>query len=224
MPDYLNPELVNFNANVHAGVVGRTRSGKTMRLIERANHCEYLVAFDTQGDFYNPDAPLYMKNVAMVEKPSDIIRSFRQGNRRILYRPPTDHIKYFDQCCRVIYPLGTVLFGFNRDISLTFAVDEIWIYANKDTITFPLKKIIRAGLKKNIRLLFTVQRLADCHADATTQCNQMFIYNSWAQDINYLHRMIPEVNDTNMKSLRQYECLYFDGDTNSLWKLPAVEL
>lgn len=222
--EYLDPNLIDNDANVHAGMIGRTRTGKTTQLIERANKAKMMIGFDTQGDFTNHEAPLYLTNAVIVGSAQQIINKFKKGQFRVVYIPPDDHIKYFDKVARTVYRLAEALHEVAPELSITFAVDEIWVYANKDVITFPLKKIIRAGLKKNLRLLMTQQRLADCHADVTTQMTHIYVYNSMAQDIKYLNRFYPVINEGAMRQLSQYECLYYDCDMRQLWKLPPVDI
>lgn len=220
-------EPIDPRLDFHAGRVGKTRTGKTLGTLIDANHFQRVLIYDTNKDFVrtltepkHTDSGKVIQmapHIVVIERDlRKVVEAINKGFWQICFVPESgEDIEQFNAACRIVYQISkTLKWEFNLDFK--FVVDEIWHFANKNSIEEPLKTILREGLKERLSLRWTSQRLADTHTDVVTQCRYVDVFNIWARDVKYLNELIKSVNEKTINQLGPYEFLRYDVDTRTL--------
>lgn len=223
----MTEKTVDPLANFHAGRIGKTRTGKTLGLIIDANKFQRVIIYDTNKDFIRTQRePITTRsgkeislahNFKIVEGgPRELVRAINEGYWQICYLPPSsEDLSDFNSVAELVYQIALWL-KWNRNLDLKFVVDEIWHFANRNVIQATLKTILREGLKENLSLRWSAQRMADTHTDVVTQCAFIDVFDVWGKDIEYLHKLIPAIDEALIEQLGAFEFYRFDTQTKSI--------
>lgn len=215
----------------HAGRIGKSRTGKTLGILVDTNHFPKCCIYDTTKDFIRtltePVKTMSGKEIKLgshfkiVEGDlRQLVKTFNQGFWQVVYVPeakpktPEEQIE-FSAVARIIHEMGKFL-KWNYNLSFKFVIDEIWHFADKNTISPELLLLIREGLKEKISIRWSSQRLAQTHQDVVTQCRYVDVFNIWARDVEYLNELIKEITEEVVEALGPYEFLRYDIDKRSL--------
>lgn len=127
-----------------------------------------------------------------------------------VYVPEDYSLGHFDLFCGKCYDVWNT----------TIFVEEAQSYLPSSP--FPLKnnigRLISQGRNRGIGLVCITRRIADLHKDIVSQSKIVSFYQFWDRDIETLEANIPRLDGEIVKKLKDYEFLYFDGYSFSIFE------
>ena len=174
-------------------ITGKTGSGKSVLMKDLLLKQERCIIFDSILEYPEQDPPfpaLFIYNyrdlinylINNQHKPYKIVFVPLQDPKSEIQLKTGETLTIFELVCKVAYETLN---------NVTFAVEEIANFMNKNSCPLYFDKIIRLGRHSSISIACTTQRPADMHPNLKAQCTRFISFKQHLpNDIEWIRQII----------------------------------
>jgi hypothetical protein len=195
-----------------SGYMGKSQSGKTTLMAETIKNLKPLIVVDTDGE------------LAFLGEPCHSTDDAREMWNNKKYQIVVDADGWADEEIEEMNDfVRELLEKIQGKVELNYAITEIWEYAGRNR--FPqvedknfksgyrpscLRWLIKRGRKRGLSLFWDSQRPSETNTLIPSQSTEMFIFEQWGHDVEYLRLFLQKKLEWEPKldALKKYEYLH----------------
>lgn len=171
-------------------IIGKTGSGKTVKVLSLIRERDRVVMFDTLGHDYSDGVVFYNLD----ELKAFWLKVYR-GPFRLIYRP-VDEQAEFAEICDLVYKCG----------NLVFVVEELSLFAEPMRTPLAFKRILKQGRHRDIRFVGVTQRPHGIDRIITSQANEVYVFRTdEPRDVKYLQERLGDEIGELLQRLEPYQ-------------------
>lgn len=183
--------MLKIRSDDIVAICGKRRSGKTYFTKWLLRRIPKWIVWDYNFEYKMGDVIVYTL--------TDLRIQYRQGVKRIVYRPMSKTDEDFEAFCAEAFSYANVM----------IVVEEVERYATSWQIPFSLKRIVDVGRHRGLGLIATMRRTKRVHADILFNADHIIAFHQHRpQDLDYLAEYIGEIA-YRLKTLPDFWFLWY---------------
>jgi hypothetical protein len=171
-------------------IIGKTGSGKTVKVMNLIADRDRLLIFDTMGHDYRDGVVFY----DLDRLKTFWLKVYRESFR-LIYRP-TDELSEFNEICDLVWKCRNV----------TFVVEELSIFTESQRTPMAFKRILKQGRHRDIHFIGITQRPVGIDRNVTAQASEICVFaTDEPRDIKYLQERLGDKIAELLQQLEPYQ-------------------